>query len=101
MPLAQQQPADTNYRHFSVHRVDSSDVLHVRAEPNPQSTVVGDLAPDASGVVATGGEKQIGPSVWREITFGSIRGWVNGRFLIDDASTDSAPLRKARHKSKR
>jgi hypothetical protein len=66
---------------FAVHGVDPSDTLNVRAEPDPQSEVVGQLPAGTSGVRALGERQQVGPSVWRKVECGTLRGWVNGKFL--------------------
>lgn len=66
---------------FSVHGVEPSDTLNVRAEPDPQADVVGQLPPSTTGVVAVGGEQRVGPSTWRKVRCGDVIGWVNGRFL--------------------
>jgi hypothetical protein len=68
---------------FAVHGVDRSDVLYVRSAPGVKSPVIGEIAPDTSGIIGLAGQQQIGSSTWREIKYGNVRGWVNARFLVD------------------
>ena len=67
--------------HFAVRRVDPSDTLNVRAAPDPQSEVLGQLLPNTTGVVDLGRQRQVGPSTWRKVRCGALIGWANGRFL--------------------
>jgi uncharacterized protein YraI len=67
-----------------VHGVAPPDVLNMRAGPSSKDVVVGTIPPDASGVIAVGARRQMGPSVWREVSYGGVRGWVNARFLVED-----------------
>ena len=73
---------------FAVRGVDPSDVLNVRSGPSPKHEVVGTIPPDANGVMPLGGRRQIGPAVWREVSYQGIRGWVNDRFLVEETSTN-------------
>jgi uncharacterized protein YraI len=56
----------------------------MRAGPSSNDAVVGTIPPDASGVISVGGRRQIGSSVWREVSYGGVRGWVNARFLVEE-----------------
>jgi len=67
-----------------VQGVDASDVLNVRSGPSPKHDVVGTIPADARGVAAVGPRRQIGPSVWREVSYDGVRGWVNDRFLVEE-----------------
>jgi hypothetical protein len=71
---------------FAVRGVDPSDVLNMRAGPSPKHDVVGSIPPDGSGVIPVGGRRQIGPAVWREVSYRGVRGWVNDRFLVEEQS---------------
>lgn len=71
---------------FAVRGVDPSDVLNVRSGPSPRHDIVGTIPPDAAGLVPLGGRRQIGPAVWREVSYRGIRGWVNDRFLVEEQS---------------
>jgi hypothetical protein len=66
---------------FAVSGVDASDTLNVRSEPDPQAEVLGQLPAGTSGVRAAGQRRVIGKSSWREVECGTVRGWVNERFL--------------------
>src|SRR5207247_11296736 len=70
---------------YSVHGVDNSDTLNMREKPDAKSTVIGELAPDATGIVDLGEERQVGPSSWRKVKCGKLRGWANARFLARDS----------------
>jgi len=67
-----------------VKGVDASDVLNVRSGPSPKHDVVGTIPAHARGVAAVGPRRQIGPSVWREVSYEGVRGWVNDRFLVEE-----------------
>lgn len=69
---------------FAVHGVDASDVLNVRSGPSPKHDVVGTIPAGARGIAAVGPRRQIGPSVWREVSYEGVRGWVNDRFLVEE-----------------
>lgn len=69
---------------FAVQGVDPSDVLNIRSGPSATYEIVGTIPPDGSGVIPLGGRRQIGPSVWREVSYRGVRGWVNDRFLIEE-----------------
>jgi hypothetical protein len=78
---------------FTVHGVDRSDVLYVRSAPGAASPVVGEIAPDTSGIVGMAGRQKIGPSTWREVRYGNVRGWVNARFLVEQRDANSSTRR--------
>ena len=69
---------------FAVRGVDPSDVLNIRSGPSSKHAVVGSIPPDGSGVIPLGGRLQFGPSVWREVNYRGVRGWVNDRFLVEE-----------------
>jgi len=83
-PPERPMPITSDGRAFSVRGVDASDVLFVRSAPGPRNSVVGQLSPDASGIVLTGPRRKVGGGEWVEITHGQTHGWVNARFLIED-----------------
>lgn len=69
---------------FSVFGVAADDVLKVRSGPSASDDIVTTLAPDASGVRATGavgGES----ATWIEVvTPEGVQGWVNRRFVVEN-----------------
>jgi len=87
-PMPTAQPSPPGALRFSVRGVDHNDVLNVRSAPGPKHPVVGEIPPEATGVVATGARRQVGPAVWREVTYGNVRGWVNERFLVEEREVD-------------
>lgn len=66
---------------LSVQGVAADDVLNVREAPDKASAVLGALPPDATGVQGTANRRRVGASTWREVECGTLRGWVNERFL--------------------
>jgi uncharacterized membrane protein len=86
-PDAVAPPAPEPVRHddgaprFGVRGVGSSDVLNVRASANPRGKVVGTIPPDATEVRTTGKRLKRGRSLWWEVSYGQVHGWVNSRFL--------------------
>lgn len=77
-------PLGAQGQRFVVRGVDQNDVLNVRSEPGPKSPLVGTIPPETKGVLTTGNRRQLGPSVWREVIYGDVRGWVNERFLVEE-----------------
>ena len=81
-------------RVFQVINVQPNDRLNVRAEPGSQGTIIGTLAPDDQGVVATGETRQVGQATWRQIKVGRRLGWVSDAFLkpvLAEPSAESRP----------
>jgi uncharacterized membrane protein len=82
--LAMAPPAPAQL--YSVTGVASGDRLNIRTEIDrvahfSEAEIVGDLAPGAEDVLATGRSFRLGQAVWREIVHTGGRGWVNARFL--------------------
>jgi len=67
---------------FDVEGVDAADTLNVRTAPDARAEVLGQLPPDATGVLGMEGEQRVGPAVWRKVKCRNLVGWVNARFLI-------------------
>ncbi len=97
-PLAQPDAATaaeqaTRPPEYRVTGVSADDMLNVRDRAGvPGSTVVGRLAPDARGVVRTGGVETIDGRDWWHVRHPALRadgGWVNSAFLA--AQTGLAP----------
>lgn len=86
-----------------VRGVRSDDILNVRSQPGPRTVVVGTIPPDAR-VLVLEGQRRLGSSVWREVAYLDMRGWVNGRFLDQGAPSPPArrpPDRSTRHRTLR
>ena len=66
---------------FVVQGVESSDVLNMRVEPDWRSDIVGKLPPDMRGVIALGERQRVGTASWRKVACGTVKGWVNEKFL--------------------
>ncbi len=71
---------------YRVAYVTSDDTLNVRSGPGVDFDVVGELAPQATGVEITGSGNLVAGSTWVPITNGRVTGWVNGRFLTTAVS---------------
>jgi hypothetical protein len=82
-PPAQPEAADAPW--FQVAGVAADDVLNIRAAPGASYPVVGTIPPDAREVAGTGRTAPVGPSLWREVVYGRMKGWVNSRFLVESA----------------
>jgi hypothetical protein len=75
----------------AVQGVRPDDILNVRSQPGPRTEVVGTIPPDAR-VLVLEGHRRLGSSVWREVAYLDMRGWVNSRFLGQGAP--SPPTRR-------
>jgi uncharacterized membrane protein len=82
-PARQEEKARQSDRspRFLVRGVAASDALNVRSGASPRSPVVGTIPPDAGDVRTTGKRLQRGSSLWWEVSYGGVHGWVNSRFL--------------------
>lgn len=69
---------------YQVAFVTNDDTLNVRSGPGVNFAVVGELDPQAAGVQITGDGRMVDGSTWVPVTAGSLRGWVNSRFLTAD-----------------
>jgi hypothetical protein len=75
---------------FSVQSVAATDVLNVRSEPDPRATVLGELPPDATGIIGTEETARVGSSIWRKVRCQKTIGWVNERFLAPEGGAPPA-----------
>lgn len=74
---------------FEIYRatgVAAGDALAVRDEPWDGGKLsdwneLGRIPSNATSILGTGRSKQIGTQRWSEISFGTVRGWVNSKFL--------------------
>lgn len=64
-----------------VVNVAGNDVLNMRAQPSARSARVGSIPPYANNVQYLSRRARNGGSVWAYVQYGSVRGWVNTRFL--------------------
>jgi uncharacterized membrane protein len=51
--------------------------LVIRQEPRPGSPRVGEIPASARGLITSGRKQRIGRSVWHEVQYRGVRGWVN------------------------
>jgi hypothetical protein len=76
---------------FFVQGVAATDTLNVRAEPDPRAAVLGELPPDATGVIGTEETARVGSSIWRKVRCQRTIGWVNERFLAPEGGQPPPP----------
>lgn len=87
-------------RVFSVTRVAPWDNLNVREEPGVSAKVIGKIPADGEDVVVIGDKETIGKATWTNVAWGSLRGWVNERYLtasyIDGDTKQDRPQFRSR-----
>jgi uncharacterized membrane protein len=69
-------------RVFSVARIPPWDTLNVRQNPGVTHDVVGQIPANGEGVVALGKHETIGKTEWVQVSWGSLKGWVNRHYLM-------------------
>lgn len=88
---------------FSVRDVAANDVLYVRQKPSADSAKVGQIPYNARGIRNMGchafhkGQEVVnsdiprpGTTLWCKVRYQKSDGWVNARFLKEDAETQDA-----------
>ncbi|WP_425046864.1 SH3 domain-containing protein [Primorskyibacter sp. S87] len=69
---------------FSVTGVNPGDVLNIRQQPDAGSGILGELAPDATGVEIV---QRSDDGKWGQVAFGESTGWVSTRYLEIEPSS--------------
>ncbi|MFC7402085.1 S-layer homology domain-containing protein [Citricoccus sp. GCM10030269] len=69
--------------------VIADDGLNVRTGPGSSYSRITALARNTK-VVITGRSRSVGGATWREITAGSVKGWVHGGYLMRDFEAGNA-----------
>ena len=87
-------------RVFSVARVAPWDNLNVREKPGVSAKVIGKIPADGEGVVVIGDKETIGKNTWTNITWGSLKGWVNARYLTASYVDDDAQQEQPQYRSR-
>ena len=83
-------PATAEPDVYRVAFVAANDTLNVRRQPSPESAVVGELLPDATGIEVIGeGESVRGGGLWLPVETAVGSGYVNSRFLTEAISRDA------------
>lgn len=82
-PTATPVPPSSEEVLYQVAFVTADDTLNVRSGPGVGNGVVGELASTAANVQITGPGQLVAGSTWVPIAAGSLRGWVNSRFLAE------------------
>lgn len=89
--------------YWRVKGVATDDVLAVREQPSADAATVGEIPPTGHDIKNLGcqsaptftewakmseAERQAAAQQrWCKVRYGAVEGWVNGRFLTEDAST--------------
>lgn len=68
--------------------VSHDDVLNLRELPGTAFDVVGEIPPDYRDLVAVGSTRDIGRSIWTEVDFAGVVGWVHIGFIAFEGVTD-------------
>ena len=78
---------------YKVTGVAPRDVLNVRSAPAPEAPVIASIARDATGLTRSGRTAQSAGTLWAEIGFKGVSGWVAARYLLPDmgATAKSQP----------
>jgi len=87
-------PPPTEGARRRVTDVAADDVLNVRANPGTGNPVIGSLPSDELGVMTTGATRDVGRSLWAELS-APVAGWVNAKFL---APVEMRPSLQAEHR---
>ena len=61
--------------------IDVPVALVIRQEPRATSPRVGEIPPSARGLITSGRRQRIGRSIWHEVQYQGVRGWVNAPTL--------------------
>lgn len=78
---------DEGYR---VAFVAANDVLNVRRRPGSDAPIVGELAPNATGIEVVGeGQTARGGGLWLPVDTAAVSGYVNSRFLTESVSREA------------
>ena len=78
---------------LAVVGVAHDDILNVRTAPGIDSEIVAELAPTATGLIATGRARSLPESIWFEVEVEGLTGWVSSSFvgylgLTDDTTAE-------------
>ncbi len=93
---------------YQITKVEKWDSLNIREGAFGKSKVIGKIPYNGKGIVLTNKRKKNGRTVWVQVKWKGIRGWVSKRYLIPEstgaqanaskkaAKTGSASLNKGR-----
>jgi len=73
---------------LAVVGVERDDTLAVRTGPGTDFDVVTELSPLATGVIATGHNRQVTDAIWAEVEAEGGTGWADVRYLLQLGATD-------------
>ena len=83
----------------SIKNIAHWDHLNIREEANASSEIIGKIPSNGEGIVLLGKERKIGKTIWVNITWGSVKGWVNANYL-NFLSTDTVAWDKYKNDHK-
>ncbi len=70
--------------------VAHDDVLNLRAVPGADQTILAGIPPLYSDLIALGSTRQLSASMWIEVDYSGLEGWVNLRFVAYLGATTDA-----------
>jgi len=73
---------------LAVVGVAHDDVLNLRSSPGANQDIVAGIPPLFSDLTAQGATRQLAASMWIEVDFSGLEGWVNLRFIAYLGATD-------------
>jgi hypothetical protein len=76
---------------FAVQGVAEADFLNVRSSPDPRAEILGQLPPDAIGIIDMAEEQRVGNATWRKVRCQKLIGWVNERFIVPQTEEPQRP----------
>lgn len=77
---------------WRVVNVAADDVLNMRAEPDPDTRIVGTIPPSADRVHSAGEDASYQGRRWLRVTYAGASGWVNTHFLSPTDAPDPSRL---------
>ena len=91
--LAAYAPSANAFETYKVIGVAAGDKLAVREEPEDGGKPadwkeLASIPANATNVLGTGRSKEVNKQRWSEVAVGSVKGWVNARFLTADDPVD-------------
>ena len=70
--------------------VAHDDVLNVRAVPGSDTEIVATAGPTTADLEATGEARKLPSTIWYQVRFDGVTGWVNSSFVAFIGGTDDA-----------
>jgi len=84
----------------SIKNIAHWDYLNIRSSASASSDIVGKIPSKGEGIVLLGNEQKTGKTLWVNIKWGAVEGWVNANYL-NFFSTETLAWEKYVDKSKK